>query len=174
VRVEHDLLGERAVPASAYYGVHTLRALENFPITAIPISVYPALVNALDQAVRIELIESSVGLDIAAKDFLRLDLIKVCPLDSNAVHFRKRGAQVLLIVSVHGSFPPVPAALKRSSRRSPTSDARISSTTIRRTCFSPRAAHSSRCDGTAPIRKPFCGPAAVVVAEAVEAEVAVR
>src|SRR3954463_1709248 len=47
VRVEHDLLGERAVPADAYYGVHTLRALENFPITGIPISVYPALVNAL-------------------------------------------------------------------------------------------------------------------------------
>jgi len=35
------------VPADAYYGVHTLRALENFPITGIPISVYPALVNAL-------------------------------------------------------------------------------------------------------------------------------
>jgi aspartate ammonia-lyase len=47
VRVEHDLLGDRAVPADAYYGVHTLRALENFPITGIPISVYPALVNAL-------------------------------------------------------------------------------------------------------------------------------
>ena len=46
-RLEHDLLGERAVPAQAYYGVHTLRALENFPITGIPISVYPALVNAL-------------------------------------------------------------------------------------------------------------------------------
>src|SRR6188474_3011517 len=33
VRYEHDLLGERAVPADAYYGVHTLRAVENFPIT---------------------------------------------------------------------------------------------------------------------------------------------
>ena len=27
VRIEHDLLGERAVPADAYYGIHTLRAL---------------------------------------------------------------------------------------------------------------------------------------------------
>jgi aspartate ammonia-lyase len=35
------------VPADAYYGVHTLRALENFPITGTPISIYPALVNAL-------------------------------------------------------------------------------------------------------------------------------
>jgi aspartate ammonia-lyase len=46
-RREHDLLGERAVPAGAYYGVHTLRALENFPITATPISIYPDLVTAL-------------------------------------------------------------------------------------------------------------------------------
>ncbi|HZP94130.1 MAG TPA: aspartate ammonia-lyase [Burkholderiales bacterium] len=46
-RVEHDLLGDRAVPADAYYGVHTLRALENFPITGTPISVYPDLIHAL-------------------------------------------------------------------------------------------------------------------------------
>jgi aspartate ammonia-lyase len=47
VRIEHDLIGERAVPASAYYGVHTLRALENFPITGTAISIYPDLVAAL-------------------------------------------------------------------------------------------------------------------------------
>src|SRR6266498_4349781 len=47
VRIEHDLLGERAVPAEAYYGIHTLRALENFPITGTPISIYPELVRAL-------------------------------------------------------------------------------------------------------------------------------
>jgi aspartate ammonia-lyase len=47
VRIEHDLLGDRAVPAAAYYGVHTLRALENFPITGTPISIYPDLVMAL-------------------------------------------------------------------------------------------------------------------------------
>ncbi|MBI1989356.1 MAG: aspartate ammonia-lyase [Betaproteobacteria bacterium] len=46
-RIEHDLLGDRAVPAVAYYGVHTLRALENFEITGTPISIYPDLVNAL-------------------------------------------------------------------------------------------------------------------------------
>jgi len=47
VRIEHDLLGDRAVPADAYYGIHTLRALENFPITGTPIAIYPDLVNAL-------------------------------------------------------------------------------------------------------------------------------
>ena len=46
-RIEHDLLGEKAVPADAYYGVHTLRAVENFPITGSPISIYPDLVKPL-------------------------------------------------------------------------------------------------------------------------------
>src|SRR5437867_447869 len=46
-RVEHDLLGDRQVPADAYYGVHTLRAVENFPITGTPISIYADLVKAL-------------------------------------------------------------------------------------------------------------------------------
>jgi aspartate ammonia-lyase len=46
-RVEHDLLGDRQVPAKAYYGIHTLRALENFPITGTPISVYPEFIDAL-------------------------------------------------------------------------------------------------------------------------------
>src|SRR3982074_1082918 len=46
-RIEHDLLGDRAVPADAYYGIHTLRALENFPITGTGISIYPDLVIAL-------------------------------------------------------------------------------------------------------------------------------
>jgi aspartate ammonia-lyase len=46
-RIEHDLLGDRAVPADAYYGVHTLRAVENFPITGNAIAIYPDLIRAL-------------------------------------------------------------------------------------------------------------------------------
>jgi len=46
-RVEHDLLGEREVPAERYYGIQTLRALENFDITGIPISHYPRLIHSL-------------------------------------------------------------------------------------------------------------------------------
>ena len=46
-RIEHDLLGERDIPADAYWGIHTLRALENFPITGKPIGSYPDLVRAL-------------------------------------------------------------------------------------------------------------------------------
>lgn len=46
-RFEHDLLGDRAVPADAYWGIHTLRALENFPISGVAISLYPEFVIAL-------------------------------------------------------------------------------------------------------------------------------
>jgi len=46
-RREKDLLGQRDVPESAYYGVQTLRAVENFPMTGIPIAQYSSLVNAL-------------------------------------------------------------------------------------------------------------------------------
>jgi aspartate ammonia-lyase len=46
-RVEHDLLGDRVVPEAAYYGIHTLRALENFPITGVGIRVYPDLIAGL-------------------------------------------------------------------------------------------------------------------------------
>ena len=40
-RTEHDLLGEKQVPASAYYGVQTMRGLENFQLSGIPINHYP-------------------------------------------------------------------------------------------------------------------------------------
>src|SRR5215510_6254811 len=46
-RIERDLLGAREVPSSAYYGIHTLRAVENFAITGTSISVYPDLPVAL-------------------------------------------------------------------------------------------------------------------------------
>ena len=45
-RSEHDLLGDRDVTADAYWGIHTLRATENFPITGTPISAHPHLVDA--------------------------------------------------------------------------------------------------------------------------------
>ena len=44
--MESDLLGEKAVPADAYYGVQTARALENFQISGIPINHYPGFVEA--------------------------------------------------------------------------------------------------------------------------------
>ena len=46
-RIEHDLLGDLAVPADAYYGVQTARALENFHISGVPLHLYPDLIKAL-------------------------------------------------------------------------------------------------------------------------------
>jgi aspartate ammonia-lyase len=46
-RNEHDLLGDRAVPHEYYYGVQTLRALENFNISGVTLSFYPVLIEAL-------------------------------------------------------------------------------------------------------------------------------
>ena len=45
-RTEHDLLGDLEVPADAYYGVQTARALENFQLSGIPINHYPGYVEA--------------------------------------------------------------------------------------------------------------------------------
>ena len=46
-RREHDLLGEVEIPASAYWGVHTRRALDNFPITGVPVGHFQDFVKAL-------------------------------------------------------------------------------------------------------------------------------
>jgi aspartate ammonia-lyase len=46
-RLESDMLGERQVPDDALYGVQTLRALENFPITGVVLREFASLVEAL-------------------------------------------------------------------------------------------------------------------------------
>lgn len=48
-RTEHDLLGEREIPSSAYYGIQTMRALENFPITGVPLAHHPSFIRAFAQ-----------------------------------------------------------------------------------------------------------------------------
>ena len=75
-RLEHDLIGERAVPASAYYGIHTLRALENFPITGTPISIYPDLIKAL---ARIKQAAAMTNHELGLLDAVRCEAIcKAC------------------------------------------------------------------------------------------------
>lgn len=46
VRVEKDLLGEKEIPADAYYGVQTARALENFQLSGVLINHYPGFIEA--------------------------------------------------------------------------------------------------------------------------------
>ncbi|MXO04029.1 aspartate ammonia-lyase [Flavobacterium sp. HBTb2-11-1] len=45
-RTEKDLLGEKQIPANAYYGVQTARALENFQISGMTTQFYPDYVKA--------------------------------------------------------------------------------------------------------------------------------
>ena len=47
MRKEHDFLGEMEIPDNVYYGVQTLRALENFNISGVTLSFYPVLIEAL-------------------------------------------------------------------------------------------------------------------------------
>lgn len=45
MRLEKDLLGQREIPDEVYYGIHTLRALENFPLSGY--KVEPVLIKAI-------------------------------------------------------------------------------------------------------------------------------
>ena len=46
-RIEHDLLGQRELPADALYGIQTLRGVENFSISSFHLSQYPAFIQGL-------------------------------------------------------------------------------------------------------------------------------
>ena len=48
-RTEEDLLGSRQVPLESYWGVHTLRAVENFRISHVVVGDAPAFVRGMVQ-----------------------------------------------------------------------------------------------------------------------------
>ncbi|MGY2486843.1 aspartate ammonia-lyase [Cupriavidus sp. CP313] len=66
-RKEYDLLGERDVPAAAYYGIHTLRAQENFRISGNTVSDCPELIVAL-ASVKQAAAEANAELGLLAAD----------------------------------------------------------------------------------------------------------
>ena len=45
-RLEHDLLGDKQIPVEAYYGVQTLRGMENFQLSGTLINQYPGYIEA--------------------------------------------------------------------------------------------------------------------------------
>jgi len=59
-RVERDALGERDVPADAYYGIQTLRAVENFPISGL--RAHPAFIVATAQ-VKLAAVQANMAVD---------------------------------------------------------------------------------------------------------------
>jgi aspartate ammonia-lyase len=75
-RTESDSLGTMEIPADAYWGIHTARALENFPITRRPISVYTDLITAL---ARVKQAAARANKQLGALDPAKADLIdRVC------------------------------------------------------------------------------------------------
>ena len=58
-RLEHDLLGDKQVPQEVYYGIQTLRAVENFPITGIRISSFPNFIKALAMVIKAGVLANS-------------------------------------------------------------------------------------------------------------------
>jgi len=75
-RLEHDLLGEREVPAEAYYGVQTLRARENFNISGITLNFYPDYVVALAM-VKKAAAKANFELGLLPED-IKIAIIKAC------------------------------------------------------------------------------------------------
>jgi aspartate ammonia-lyase len=63
IRTEHDLLGNREISNDAYYGIQTLRALENFQASGIRLSFYPVLIEAL-AAVKMASVKANVELEL--------------------------------------------------------------------------------------------------------------
>lgn len=71
-RTESDSLGSLEIPADAYWGIHTARALENFPISLRPISVYRDLVVGLAM---VKQASARANREIGVLDDERADLI---------------------------------------------------------------------------------------------------
>ena len=72
-RTERDLLGEKQIPAEAYYGVQTMRALENFQISGVSINHYPGFVEAW---AIVKLAAARANTDVGAMKPERLALIE--------------------------------------------------------------------------------------------------
>jgi len=75
-RTERDSLGELEIPADVYWGIHTARALINFPISRRAISNYPDLVNAL---ARVKQASARANRELGVLDPEKADVIEaVC------------------------------------------------------------------------------------------------
>jgi aspartate ammonia-lyase len=83
-RTEKDLLGEKQVPAAAYYGVQTARALENFQISGTTLKDYPELVRAL---ALVKLAAARANADVGALPKAKLEAIeKACQAVMDGKH----------------------------------------------------------------------------------------
>ncbi len=85
-RSEHDLLGDREVPAERYYGIQTLRAIENFNISGVPLSFFPALIEALAM-VKMAAAKANYDLGLLAKPVMEA----ICQACTDIINGRLHG-----------------------------------------------------------------------------------
>lgn len=72
-RLEEDLLGTREVPADAYYGIHTVRAVENFPISDVTINDVPDMIRGM---VTVKLATARANRDMGVLDPRKAEAIE--------------------------------------------------------------------------------------------------
>ena len=83
-RTESDFLGSKHIPATAYWGVHTARALENFSITGTSISAMPDLIRAFGM---VKKAAARANVDLGCLDAERADAITAACTDLiNGLH----------------------------------------------------------------------------------------
>ena len=99
MRQESDFIGVKTIPPAAYWGVHTARAVENFPITGHTVAHKPELLEFLHAAslTTVDLIEAAMracdhfGDSEASRDQMRTDCANVPPHQRADLreHFRR-------------------------------------------------------------------------------------
>ncbi|WP_299476347.1 aspartate ammonia-lyase [uncultured Paracoccus sp.] len=87
-RTERDSIGTLSVPSGAYFGVHTARAIENFPITGVTLSHFPEFIAALCQ---VKLAACRANRELGA-------------LESERAEFIEQACRVIITGAHHDSF----------------------------------------------------------------------
>jgi len=99
-RIEHDFLGEKLIPHSAYWSVHTARAVENFPTSGTMISAMPNLIRAFG------LVKKAVAranVELGALDAqLAQPIIKACEALKKWPHLLRQEVDAAKVDSLKG------------------------------------------------------------------------
>ncbi len=95
MRTEHDSMGEIQVPAQAYYGAQTQRAVENFPISGWPIP--PAMIHAMGRV--------KLGCGVANRDLGKLTGSGKNPLTDDQVEAMLEACRDVIEGKLDGEFP---------------------------------------------------------------------
>ncbi|MFN0198974.1 MAG: lyase family protein, partial [Planctomycetaceae bacterium] len=94
-RIEHDSMGDVKVPANAYYGAQTQRAVENFPVSGWPL--LPELIHAMG------LVKYACG--VANRDLGKLTGTGKNPLNDEQVQALLASAREVSDGKFDGEFP---------------------------------------------------------------------